>query len=58
MPMKKTIREALIILLITMLLTLAFSILSPVGRILLKKGLRIKTAAVYSLMIPGRPDKK
>ncbi len=55
MPMKKTIREAFIIILITMLLTLAFSILSPVGRILLKKGLRIKTAAVYFLTVPGGP---
>ncbi len=57
MPMKKTIREAFIIILITLLLALAFSILSPVGRILLKKGLRITTAAVYSLTVPERPDK-
>ncbi len=56
MPMKKTIREALIILIITMLLSLAFSILSPVGRILLKKGLCIKTAAAYSMTVPKGPD--
>ncbi len=56
MPMKKTIREAFIIMLITMLLSLAFSILSPVGRILLKKGLRIKTAATYSMTVPEEPD--
>ncbi len=52
MPMKKTVREALIIILITMLLTLAFGFLSPVGRILLKKGLRLKTAAAcYTVVL-------
>ncbi len=53
MPMKKMIREAFIIMLITMLLALVFSILSPVGRILLNKGLRIKIAAAHSMTVPG-----
>jgi hypothetical protein len=46
MPMKKTITEAFIILLITVLLTLAYCVVSPLGRILLKKGLRITTVEV------------
>ncbi len=40
--MKKTIREALIIVLIAALLALAHGVLSPAGRILLKKGLHLK----------------
>lgn len=45
MKTKKTITEALIILLISALLGLIFGLLSPAGRILLKKGLRVKTGA-------------
>ncbi len=52
MPMKKTIREALIIVLITILLALAYGTLSPVGRILLKKGLHLKIGSGSNT---GRP---
>ncbi len=52
MPMKKTIREALIIVLITMLLALAHGVLSPAGRILLKKGLHLKIGSASNA---GRP---
>jgi len=51
MPMKKTITEALIIVLITVLLSLAYCAVSPLGRILLKKGLRITTVSVTPGML-------
>ena len=54
MPMKKMITEAFIILLITALLTLAYCVVSPLGRILLKKGLRITTTAATPGMVEGR----
>ncbi len=47
--MKKTIREALIIVLIIMLLALAYSALSPVGRILLKKGLHLRIGSTSNV---------
>jgi len=43
MKIKTTITEALIIVLISALLALIYGLVSPNGRILLKKGLRIKT---------------
>ena len=54
MPMKKMITEALIILLITALLTLAYCVVSPPGCLLLKKGLRITTTAATPRMVEGR----
>ncbi len=51
--MKKTIREALIIALITLLLTVVYCALSPDARILLKKGLGIKTAAAMDAATPA-----
>ena len=46
MKPKQTVREALIIVLVTAILCAVFCALSPVGRILLKKGLRTGSAPV------------
>ncbi len=48
--MNKTLREAFAIMLVALLLALLCSVLSPVGRILLKKGLGIKTTGAASEM--------
>ena len=52
--MNKFLREALIILLVTVLLSLLYSVVSPLGRILLKKGLRLQSgSAVMAAASPG-----
>jgi hypothetical protein len=51
MQIKKTLTEAAVILIIFLLLSIIFCIVSPTGRILLKKGLRIKNTPATSLII-------
>ena len=46
MKLRTTIREALIIVLVTAILCAVYCAVSPVGRILLKKGLRMGTSPV------------
>jgi len=53
MQINKTLTEAAVILLISLLLSIIFCIVSPTGRILLKKGLRIKNTPAAALIIMG-----
>jgi len=53
MQINKTLTEAAVILIISLVLSIIFGIVSPNGRILLKKGLRIKNAPAASLIIMG-----
>ena len=51
MPIKKTIIEAITIVLIAALLSLAYCAVSPVGRLLLKKALRATKAAAAPVAV-------
>ncbi len=49
MQINKTLTEATVI--ISLLLSIIFCVVSPTGRILLKKGLRIKNTPAASLIL-------